>query len=779
MKPKLRDPLKGAPNATHRPTTWRPRVACALSIGAWLGLAACACADQVLVEAESFERPGGWQLDTQFIEIMGSPYLLAHGLGAPVADANTVVSFPGEGTYRVWVRTKDWVAPWKAPGTPGKFQVLVEGKPLKPTFGTQNTDWAWQDGGTVAITRRQVPIALHDLTGFDGRCDAIFFTTEHASAPPNDSSPTAAWRWQWRGLAQPPKPQEAGAFDLVVVGGGYAGTCAAVSAARLGCRVALIQDRPVLGGNGSSEIRVWPQGGTRRGLYPRLGEIVEELVDRPTQSPARTEEWNDAKREALVRAEKNLTLFLNHHVIQVETNENRIAAVVALDSRTGTWRRFAGRLFADCTGHGTIGYLAGADHTVQRQGHMGMSNMWRWDNADGPQPFPETPWALDLTMKDFPYPNRFHGEWFWESGFDHDPVRDLELTRDWNLRAVFGAFNAMKNRDGRDKHRNARLEWVAYIGGTRESRQLLGDVILAREDIAERKRFEDGCVPTTWDIDLHYPKEQYTNAAPGNPFISRAVFDKAVDRVNGYPVPYRCLYSRNVANLFMAGRCISVTHEALGTVRVMKTGGMMGEVVGKAASLCLQHDRPPREIYPSHFNELKELMNQPGVARRDTVNSPIYIPAGAKVLPLPEVVSVDPSKLEGNVIDDTQARLIGDWQAGQNLKGFVGERYLYHGPKGTASARYDFTVKENGRYEVRLSYQAHTNRASNTRVIVNSARGADVQRLNQRVAPGLPNGFARIGTYDFTAGETNSVLIENNGANGIVNVDAVQVVPTR
>jgi hypothetical protein len=108
---------------------------------------------------------------------------------------------------------------------------------------------------------------------------------------------------------------------------------------------------------------------------------------------------------------------------------------------------------------------------------MGMSNMWRWRNAVVPREFPQTPWALPLTMKDFPYPSKFTGEWFWESGFDKDPIRDLEYVRDWNLRAVFGAFNAMKNGDGKDKHTNAELEWVAYIGGTRESRQILGDII--------------------------------------------------------------------------------------------------------------------------------------------------------------------------------------------------------------------------------------------------------------------------------------------------------------
>jgi hypothetical protein len=587
-------------------------------------LATAAAPSTVLMEAESFASPGGWALDTQFIEIMGSPYLLAHGMGVPVKDAETTVAFPADGTYRVWVRTKDWVGQWQAPGAPGKFQVIINGTPLKETFGTKGAEWGWQAGGTVKIKGRQAKVALHDLTGFDGRCDALLFTTSTKLVPPNDPTPMAAWRRQLLGL--PDKPIEAGEFDLVVVGGGYAGACAALSAARLGCKVALIQDRPVIGGNGSSEVRVWPQGKTRRGLYPRLGEIVEELADTPKSSPGPLEEFADGRKEQIVRAEKNIALYLNHHALVAEMNGAQIVAVIAVDTRTGEARRFVGRLFADCTGHGTLGVLAGADHTVKETGHMGMSNMWRWNNATNAADFPAVPWALKLGTNDFPYPKRGLGEWFWESGFDKHPIQALESMRDWNLRAVYGAFSALRNGEGREAHRHAKLEWVAYIGGTRESRQLLGDVILTREDIAQKREFPDGCVPTTWDIDLHYPQAQYAKKFNEDPFISKAVFDQAVNRDQGYPVPYRCFYSRNLSNLFMAGRDISVTHEALGTVRVMKTGGMMGEVVGKAASVSIRHGCSPREVYAQYLDELKELMNQPGAARRENVNAPVVSP---------------------------------------------------------------------------------------------------------------------------------------------------------
>ncbi|MEE8452585.1 MAG: hypothetical protein V3R99_11745, partial [Thermoguttaceae bacterium] len=138
----------------------------------------------VLVEAESFDRPGGWVVDQQFMDQMGSPMLLAHGMGVPVEDAATEVAFPTAGTYRVWVRTRDWVAPWKGTGSPGRFELLVNGKPLATTFGTEGAQWHWQDGGTIDVTGRNATIALHDLTGFDGRCDAFVFSAEDGFVPP-------------------------------------------------------------------------------------------------------------------------------------------------------------------------------------------------------------------------------------------------------------------------------------------------------------------------------------------------------------------------------------------------------------------------------------------------------------------------------------------------------------------------------------------------------------------------------------------------------------------
>ena len=749
-----------------------------------LATAITAHADTILVEAESFKTQGGWSLDTQFIESMGSPYLLAHGLGEPVKDATTTVELK-PGKWRVWVRTMDWVARWKAPGTPGKFQLLVDGKPLTETFGTKGASWDWQDGGTFEA-KGATTLALRDLTGFAGRCDAILLSNDPAFTPPSmkDSNDmNAPFRLKFAGL--PETPADGGKFDLVVVGGGYGGTAAAISAARMGCKVALIQNRAVLGGNGSSEIRVWAKGGIRRGLYPQLGEIVEEFQDTASLSPGTYEEFGDDKKEKVVRAEPNISLFFNEHVTGVEKKGASITAVSSLNTKSGARTRFEGKFFCDATGHAFVGYLAGADHTIRLEDHLGMSNMWRWQETDSPKTFPETPWALALKMDDFPYPRRFHAEWFWESGFNKHPIIGLEDTRDWNFRAVFGAWNAMKNGEGRDKHLNAKLEWVAYVGGTRESRQLLGDVILTHEDIATKKPFPDGTVPTTWDIDLHYPKEQYAKGvAEKDPFISKAVFDKSVDRKHGYPVPYRCFYSRNVPNLFMAGRNVSVTHEALGTVRVMKTGGMIGEVVGKAASIAIKNQCTPREIFERYYPELQELMKQPGAARRKTVQDPIALPAGYVPLP-PEKegnehgpAGIDVKKLPGLALDDSQAKVTGKWSGGHGLEGYHGTGYTYRGAKETGTARFEFTIKDAGIYEVRVAHQPHENRATNTPVSVESAEGKKALTVNQRVAA-PDKGFVSLGKFRFEPGKPAVVTIGEGSADGNIHADAVQLLPAK
>ena len=617
---------------------------CSLALAAGLALSSAATsqapgrATPVLLEAEAFEDHGGWVLDQQFMDLMGSPYLLAHGMGEPVADATTHVDFGAAGRRRVWVRTRDWVAPWQAPGAPGRFQVLVDGQPLSTTFGTEGAAWHWQDGGFVEVGGR-TSVALHDLTGFEGRCDAIVFSASPSWEPPEELAELGRFRRSVLGL--PAEPVDAGAFDLVVVGGGVAGTAAAVTAARLGLRVALVQDRPVLGGNASSEVRVWPEGKLNHPPYPRVGDVVTELVPERRSDSANgqaAEVFDDDRKMRVVKAEPNITLFLEHRMNAVDVADGALRAVTCQQVRTGRRVSIRGRWFLDSTGDGCVGYLGGADYEQTDRGHMGASNLWNiqclcqdedplssaLEAAAQEATFPRCPWAVDLSDK--PFPGRTRGEtepvaganpitlgnWFWENGFDRDPIHDMERVRDMNFRAMYGAWDAIKNVEKR--YPAHRLNWVAYIAGKRESRRLMGDVVLTGEDLRSGREFVDGCVPCTWGIDTHHPDQRYAKGHDGDEFIAQATHGEGFTYKQPYWVPFRCLYSRNVRNLFMAGRDISVTHEALGAVRVMKTTGAMGEVVGMAAAVCKAQGCDPREVYTQHLEQLQAVMRK-GVGR--------------------------------------------------------------------------------------------------------------------------------------------------------------------
>jgi hypothetical protein len=573
----------------------------------------------VLIEAESFASAGGWVLDQQFTDRMGSCMLLAHGMGAPVADATTEIAIAMAGKYRVWVRTRDWAAQWGAKSAPGRFQVAVNGEPLVPVFGTEGGRWHWQDGGIVQLAAGKARLALHDLTGFDGRCDAILLSGDPTWRPPDEGPELAALRRH--ALKLPAEPEDAGEFDLVVAGGGMAGCAASVAAARLGLKVALIQDRPVLGGNSSSEIRVSPVGNIHLPPYPALGQVVADLDPSHPGNGQIAANYGDQRKRAVVEAEKNIQLHLDMHIFAVERDGNRITAVVARDENTSRELRFRAPLFADCTGDATVGYLAGADFRYGRESRAetgeslapespdrlvnGATILWYTEEAGVPTAFPETPWALQFT--DATAQNATRGDWDWETGQLRDQIADFETVRDHALRAIYGNWSFQKNHAAdRQKYANLRLAWVGYVGGKRESRRLLGDVILHQQDVMEQRPYTDATFTTTWPIDLHEPTQKNAADFPGQEF--RAICHQT--RIASYAIPYRCLYSRNVQNLFMAGRNCSATHVALGTVRVQRTTGMMGEVVGMAAAIAHQRNTTPRGVYENYLPELKAAMTR-------------------------------------------------------------------------------------------------------------------------------------------------------------------------
>ena len=578
-------------------------------------LVLCGCGHEVLLESESFSQKGGWKVDQQFMDIMGSPYLIAHGAGVPVEDAVTEVKLPGRGLWYVYVRTFNWTSPWYDGQGPGMFQVEVNENVLPQQLGVTGDSWMWEYAGAFEANSCKVSVALKDLTGFDGRCDAVYFSRVQ-QAPAEEMSQLRS-----RLIKGYDKPVDKGDYDLVVAGGGVAGMCAAVAAARLGLKVALIHNRPILGGNNSSEVRVHLGGSIECGPYPNLGNMIKEFGHTKKGNAMPAENYADWKKHEFVEAEKNISLFLNCHVTGVEKDGEAISALLARDINTGELMRFSAPLFSDCTGDANVGYLAGADYRVGREAFaetsepsavevadsqvMGASVQWNTVKKSEPSPFPIFEYGKVFTEESVQKVKK--GEWTWETGMLRDQVFEAERVRDHGLLVVYSNWSYLKNRsEVKAQYDSLALDWVAYVAGKRESRRLLGDHILNQNDIFNEVPYEDGTVATSWSIDLHYPDPANTAFFPGEEF--KAVCTQ--EYVEIYPIPYRCLYSRNIPNLFMAGRNISVTHVALGTVRVMRTTSMMGEVVGMAASICHKNACQPREVYTTHLEQLKELMSE-------------------------------------------------------------------------------------------------------------------------------------------------------------------------
>jgi len=560
-------------------------------------------------EAELFKDKGGWTVDTQFIMHVGSAYLLAIGLGKPVADARTSISIPKSGVYRLWVRCKNWLPEY----TPGRFKVIVGDKPSKVEFGTSPTDeWVWQDGGTFEIERGETQLIIRDLTGWYSRCDALLLTTDLDFKPPNDTDSVRKLKAE---LFGEPKPRELGSFDVVVIGGGVGGSCAALASARHGCKVALIQDRPVLGGNASSEIRVGIEGATGGGhRFARETGIVEEIREASLEHGS-----VDAGILALIKQEPNVTLFLGMRAVEaMMENKTKIAAVKCVDVVTMQPFIVRGKVFIDCSGDGDFAASAGAEFRMGREGRdeygedmapekpdkytLGSSLLFAARDTGKPVEFTPPPWIYKFP-DEASLPHRDHrnfsfGFWWIEYGGTMDTIKDAEKIRDELLRILFGVWDHIKNHCVHsDRAKNYDLVWVGHVAGKRESRRFIGDYVLKQSDLERAVLFDDRVAYGGWTIDLHPPL---------------GIFDKGTPSIHKhvplYSIPFRCLYSVNISNLMFAGRHISASHVAFGSTRVMATIGTMGQAVGTAAYLCLKYNATPREVAQRHIRELQQLL---------------------------------------------------------------------------------------------------------------------------------------------------------------------------
>lgn len=581
-------------------------------------------ANPVFLETENFTEKGGWSVDQQFMDLMGSPYLIAHGLGKPVADASTSFTVDEAGTYHIYVRTFNWVSPWTDAEGPGAFRIKVNGKAMKSVLGTRGKNWMWQYAGSVRLKTGSNSIAISDLKGFDGRCDAIWITPDAEQLPPDEVKALEAFRREIGAISR--TPSDAGHYDLVVVGGGIGGMCTAVSAARLGLKVALIHDREKLGGNNSSEVRVHLGGRIELEPYPALGRMVREFGHSTLGNAKPAECYEDEKKDAFVAGEPGLTLFAPFRAVAVNmASKGMIASIVARNTYTGEEICVSAPVFSDCTGDANIGFLAGADWTMGREGRdefgeslapekgdkltMGSSVQWYSVKGEKKSNFPE--FNYGITFNEDNCEKVKMGEWTWETGMNYNQIYDFERIRDYGMLVIYSNWSYLKNHfSGKDEYSDLELGWVAYVAGKRESRRLLGDYILKQDDVDKCVFHEDASFTTAWHFDLHFPDPANSRYFPGAEFKAETNHNP----IYPYAVPYRCLYSRNVNNLFMAGRNISVTHVTLGSTRLMRTIAMMGEVVGMAASICHRHNVLPREVYQHYLPELKELMKK-GVAK--------------------------------------------------------------------------------------------------------------------------------------------------------------------
>ena len=413
--------------------------------------------------------------------------------------------------------------------------------------------------------------------------------------------------------------------NFVVVGGGLAGVCAAISAAREGLNVTLIQDRPVLGGNASSEVRLWSLGATshmgNNNRWAREGGVIGEILEENLyRNPQGNPVIFDTVLLEYVTQEKNIQLLLNTSVFDAETIDGEIKTVKAFNSQNSTLYTISADYFCDASGDGILGYLSGADFRMGAEDKkefdekfapsaeygnlMGHSIYFYTRDTDNPVDYIAPEFALkDITQ--IPRYRRFNAKedgcslWWIEYGGRLDTIHSTEEIK-WELwKVVYGVWNHIKNSGEFPDAKNMTLEWVGHIPGKRESRRFQGDYMLTQNDIVHQNKFYDAVAHGGWSIDLHPADGVYSDDNGCHQWHSKGV----------YQIPFRTMYSRNISNLFMSGRLISASHVAFASTRVMLTCAVNGQVAGTAAALCKKNQLTPQQLAaPENITRLQQTL---------------------------------------------------------------------------------------------------------------------------------------------------------------------------
>lgn len=465
--------------------------------------------------------------------------------------------------------------------------------------------------------------------------------------------------------------------ELVVVGGGMAGTCAAITAARAGVRVILVQDRPVLGGNASSEVRLWILGATahlgNNNRWAREGGVIDEII---VENTYRNQDGNSIIFDTIllekVTQEPLITLLLNTAMVGAEVADGTIHAVSAFCSQNSTRYEITAPLFLDATGDGALAFSAGAAFRMGAEASaefgepfapteeygalLGHSMYFYSKNVGHPVRFVPPSYALE-DLSSIPRARSFNTAedgcrlWWIEWGGRLDTVHDTELIK-WELwKVIYGVWNHLKNSGEFPDAENLTLEWVGHVPGKRESRRFEGLYMLRQSDILEQRHHHDGVAFGGWSIDLH-PADGVFSEHPGSNHLHAR---------GTYQIPYRCLVSADLDNLFFAGRLISASHVAFGSTRVMATGAHMGQAVGVAAAVCLQAGLSPAELAAPERSGLlqRELLRRgqhiPGVLLDDpddlTRAATITASSEARLTELPDSGATVP-------LDDPRGQLL-------------------------------------------------------------------------------------------------------------------------
>jgi len=427
------------------------------------------------------------------------------------------------------------------------------------------------------------------------------------------------WYQVASGKMAKPKRKETLNYDVLVIGGGMAGISAAVAAARNGAKTLLIQDRPVLGGNSSSEMRVTVNGAPQERETGIIEEILIEnwVYNKQESYPV----WDHVLYNFAVR-EKNLDIKLNTQAVDVIMDSNRISAAICWGITTETKFTIHAKQFIDCSGDGLLAAMSGAEYRTGREGKEEFSESYAPDSPDGwvmgecimmitkdmGKPFPfkapdyAIPFDYETAFKDKHRKIRQVKEGFWwvEVGDDFDIIAKREHIRHKLMAYFYGVWDYIKNSGNHPEAENLALDWIGSIPGRRESRRFMGDYILTQNDILEMRHFDDAISFGGWSLDEHNPGGIENLKEPASYFHAKS------EQI--YEIPYRILYSRNIENLSFAGRNASLTHIALSSTRVIATCALMGQATGTAASMCVKKNINPRELQQKHINDLQEQL---------------------------------------------------------------------------------------------------------------------------------------------------------------------------